>query len=70
MSEAMPGAVEMSVHYDSYGDFKKGQAEMAGAGWQLEGFSLVGAPGGVGRFVGLGRQAVDAHYIRDAWPTE
>jgi|GEM_PF-4786853 len=70
MSEAMPGGVEMSVHYASYDEFRKGQAELAGSGWQLEGFALVGEPAGIGRFFGRGHRAVDAHFLRGRWPVE
>jgi hypothetical protein len=64
--EEMPGGITMAVHYGSVGAFRKGQARMARNGWELEGFDFVGEPGGLfGR-----RQAVEAHYLRDAWPTE
>lgn len=64
-SEEMPGAIEMAVRYGSEGAFRKAQEQMAEDGWELESYEFVGEPGGLFR-----RQAVDAHYLRDAWPTE
>ena len=64
IAHEMPGAIEMSIQYSSYGAFERHQAEMAEDGWELEGYS-VGEPRGLFR-----RRPVEAHYLRDEWPIE
>ena len=67
---SMPGGIEMARHYSSYGAFQRDQAGMAEAGWTLEGFQLGDRPGGLLGALGLRRREVDAHYLRDHFPTE
>ena len=67
---SMPGAIEMSRHYGSYRSFERDQAEMAEHGWSLEGFHVAERSGGFRGMLGMRRREVDAHYVRDEFPTE
>lgn len=67
---SMPGAIEMSRHYASYRSFERDQAAMAEQGWSLEGVHIAERPGGLLGMLGMRRREVDAHYLRDQFPTE
>ena len=43
---------------------------MAEQGWSLEGFHVAERSGGLRGMLGMRRREVDAHYVRDEFPTE
>ena len=65
----MPGAIKMARHYSSQRAFRRAAGSLAAEGWQLDGVHEWEREGPLS-FLGLGRQPVDAEYVRGEWPTE
>ena len=65
----MPGAIELYRHYGSEAEFEQDRETLLTEGWALEGFEPARG-GGWRSWFGRKDSGVDAHYLRDEWPTE
>lgn len=67
---AMPGGIEMKVHYRDMHAFRKHEHQLLEDGWTPGGYTVGIARGGIWRFVLRRRllKPVDARYRRSDWP--
>jgi len=67
---AMPGAIETYRSYTSTDDYDADREEMERSGWRVENASTSETGGRLRRLFRRPATLVEAHYLRDQWPSE